>query len=131
MGEAFEEISPPDCKLIPPFILSPAEHSIGLFKGSIFVSEAARNYLKSGVSISLHDLVLTQIPAKLRGSKFADEIDHITECFDKTTKIRVRGTDEWSFIKFGRPKDKDVQFNINGGQLKLPGCASDLDSFAV
>ncbi|KAJ7288674.1 hypothetical protein C8J57DRAFT_1281001 [Mycena rebaudengoi] len=97
MGEAFEEISPPDC----------------LFKGSIFVSEAARNYLKT----------------KLRGSKFADEIDHITECFDKTTKIRVRGTDEWSFIKFGRPKDKDVQFNINGGQLKLPG--KDVASFFV
>ncbi|KAJ6626671.1 hypothetical protein B0H10DRAFT_1998098 [Mycena sp. CBHHK59/15] len=76
-----------------------------VFQGSIFVSQRAGDHLRE----------------KLRGSKYADDVEHIRECFDKTTKLRFRATDEWSHIKFGRPRDKDLALNINCGQLKLPG----------
>ncbi|KAJ7113113.1 hypothetical protein C8R44DRAFT_984923 [Mycena epipterygia] len=82
-GESFEEIAPPQC----------------LFKGSIFVSDRAREHLQ--------------------GSKYADDVKHIADCFDKTTKLRFRSTDEWSYIRFGRPRDKDEALNISKGQLKL------------
>ncbi|KAF8160149.1 hypothetical protein K438DRAFT_1921672 [Mycena galopus ATCC 62051] len=74
-----------------------------LFEGSIFVSNRAYNHLK----------------AKLEGSKYADDVDHIRECFDKTTKLRFRNTDKWSYIKFGRHSDKDEALNISSGQMKL------------
>ncbi|KAJ7760087.1 hypothetical protein DFH07DRAFT_1023117 [Mycena maculata] len=74
-GESFEEIVPPE------FVqLMRIE---GLFKGSIFVSNHAREHLK----------------AKLKGSK----------------------TDEWSYIKFGRPRDRDEVLNILNSQMKLSG----------
>lgn len=57
--------------------------------------------------------------AKLQGSKYADDVKHIADCFDKTTKLRFRSTDEWSYIRFGRPRDKDEALNISNGQLKL------------
>ncbi|KAJ7157455.1 hypothetical protein C8R46DRAFT_1178680 [Mycena filopes] len=69
-----------------------------LFEGSIFVSQRARNHFKG----------------KLQGSKYEDDVAHITECFDKTTKLRFRSTDTWSYIRFGRPMP---------GQMKLAGNA--------
>jgi len=41
--------------------------------------------------------------------------------FDKTTKHRFRNSDEPSYIKFGATRDKDPNFDIRSGQLKLPG----------
>lgn len=76
-----------------------------LFNGSIFVSNRARQYLES----------------QLQGSKFADDVEHIRQCFDKTSKLRFRATDEWSYIRFGRARDKDEALNISNGQMKLPG----------
>ncbi|KAJ6458048.1 hypothetical protein C8R47DRAFT_1246793 [Mycena vitilis] len=75
-----------------------------LFEGSIFVSNRAHEHLK----------------AKLQGSKYADDVDHIRDCFDKTTKLRFRNTDSWSYIRFGRPGDKNEALNISSGQMKLP-----------
>ncbi|KAJ6535550.1 hypothetical protein B0H19DRAFT_1271293 [Mycena capillaripes] len=74
-----------------------------LFEGSIFVSNRAYDHLK----------------AKLQGSKYADDVADIRECFDKTTKLRFRNTDKWSYIKFGRHSDKDEALNISSGQMKL------------
>ncbi|KAJ7628236.1 hypothetical protein DFH06DRAFT_1226573 [Mycena polygramma] len=76
-----------------------------LFEGSIFVSNRAHGHLK----------------AKLRGSKYADDVNHIRDCFDKTTKLRFRNTDQWSYIRFGRPSDKSEALNITSGQMKLSG----------
>jgi len=45
----------------------------------------------------------------------------MTDCFDKTTKHRFTNPDEPSYIKFGSTRDKDPNFNIRAGQLKLPG----------
>ncbi|KAF7350599.1 hypothetical protein MSAN_01620000 [Mycena sanguinolenta] len=76
-----------------------------LFAGSIWVSNRAREYLRG----------------KLRGSKYAGDIDHIYERFDNTTKLRFRRPNDLQYIKFGRPGDNNAALNITSGQLKLEG----------
>lgn len=56
----------------------------------------------------------------LQDSIFAD-LDHIVGCFDKTTKLRFRNSDEFQYIKFGGAKENDESYNIRFGQLKLLG----------
>lgn len=58
---------------------------------------------------------------KLKGTSFAEEVKNITECFDKTTKLRFRNSDEPAYIKFGSMKDQDLALNIRAGHLKLAG----------
>ena len=60
---------------------------------------------------------------KLVGSRFADEVSLIAECFDTTTKLRFRDIEEASYIKFGTMKDRDPKLDIRSGQLKLAGYA--------
>jgi len=87
----FEEIAAAEC----------------LLQGSVFVSRRAGDFLRE----------------KLRGSKFGshEDIVQMTDCFDKTTKHRFRNPDEPSYIKFGAMRDKDTNYDIRSGQLKLPG----------
>ncbi|KAF9465198.1 hypothetical protein BDZ94DRAFT_415086 [Collybia nuda] len=75
------------------------------FQGSIFVTNRARTFLQ--------DL--------LRGSKFSEDVEHITSCFDKTTKLTFRNISEPQFVKFGSARDRDPKLNIRSGQLKLLG----------
>ncbi|RXW25676.1 hypothetical protein EST38_g182 [Candolleomyces aberdarensis] len=75
------------------------------FNGSIFVTLAAQQYL--------NDL--------LADSRFLDDLDHIVDCFDKTTKPRFSNPEEMQFVKFGKTKDNDETCNIRYGQLKLAG----------
>ncbi|KAF8058637.1 hypothetical protein FPV67DRAFT_1523179 [Lyophyllum atratum] len=75
------------------------------FHGSIFVTNHARTFLEE----------------LLGDSKFADDVEHITRCFDKTTKLRFRSSAEPQFIKFGSARDKDLALGIRSGQLKLKG----------
>lgn len=75
------------------------------FSGSIFVTQRARTF----------------IDGKLKGSKFHDDIGHIAECFDKSTKLRFRDSAEPSFVKFGGLRDRDSACDIRSGQLKLKG----------
>ncbi|TFK20828.1 hypothetical protein FA15DRAFT_707733 [Coprinopsis marcescibilis] len=81
------------------------------FQGSIFVTFNARNFLEG----------------RLRNSKFAEDVPHITECFDKTTKLRFRGKNDPQYIRFGGVRDKDLAYGIRSGQLRLEG--SDVASF--
>ncbi|KAH6897986.1 hypothetical protein BKA70DRAFT_1159601 [Coprinopsis sp. MPI-PUGE-AT-0042] len=91
----FEEIAAPQCH----------------FKGSIFVTFAARDFLER----------------RLRDSKFAEDVPYITECFDKTTKLRFRSKADPQYIRFGGVRDKDLAFGIRSGQLRLEG--SEVASF--
>ncbi|EIW80673.1 hypothetical protein CONPUDRAFT_82796 [Coniophora puteana RWD-64-598 SS2] len=88
---SFEEIAPTDCRL----------------QGSIFVTRRAESFLR----------------IKLQGSKFGDESDvkEMTKIFDSTTKLRFSNPSEPAYIKFGTIRDKDQDFGIRSGQLKLPG----------
>jgi len=45
----------------------------------------------------------------------------MTEIFDTTTKLRFRDAADAQYIKFGRVSDKDPQYDIRSGQLKLAG----------
>ncbi|PBK82156.1 hypothetical protein ARMGADRAFT_1171030 [Armillaria gallica] len=81
------------------------------FSGSIFVTRHAQSFLKN----------------KLEGSPYAQEVDLIAECFDKTTKHRFRNANEPAYIKFGMMKDTDIKLDIRSGQLRLSG--SDVASF--
>ncbi|THU77589.1 hypothetical protein K435DRAFT_702024 [Dendrothele bispora CBS 962.96] len=75
------------------------------FTGSIFVKAKARQYLQN----------------KLADSRFLGDIDHICECFDKTTKLTFKNTNEPAFIRFGRTGDRDLDVGIKSGQMKLSG----------
>ncbi|KAF8651113.1 hypothetical protein AX16_004888 [Volvariella volvacea WC 439] len=75
------------------------------FHGAVFVTRNARQYLT--------DL--------LEGSKYHAAIDLLVDCFDKSTKLTFRNADESSYIRFGSVFDKDPEFGINRGKLKLDG----------
>jgi len=45
----------------------------------------------------------------------------MTQCFDKTTKLSFRNSNEPSYIKFGTGRDRDPSVGIRSGQLRLPG----------
>ncbi|KAG6889537.1 hypothetical protein C0992_004796 [Termitomyces sp. T32_za158] len=57
----------------------------------------------------------------LRGTRFTDDVDDITRCFDKTTKLTFRDNKVPQFIKFGTSRDKDPSLGIRSGQLKMQG----------
>jgi len=63
----------------------------------------------------------------LEDSEFLEDLDHIVGCFDKTTKLRFRNSNEPQYIKFGGAGDNDPNCNIRFGQLKLLG--SDVAKF--
>ncbi|KAF9047819.1 hypothetical protein BJ165DRAFT_1527082 [Panaeolus papilionaceus] len=74
-------------------------------QGSITVTTRAEEFLK----------------AYLRDSRFSEDTKHIAESFDKTTKHVFRDIEDWQYIKFGSPHDRDDDLNIRRGQLKLTG----------
>ncbi|KAK0222698.1 hypothetical protein EDD85DRAFT_1028147 [Armillaria nabsnona] len=82
-----------------------------IFSGSVFVTHHAQSFLKD----------------KLKDSHYAQDVDLIAECFDKTTKHRFRNATEPAYIKFGTMRDTDIKLDIRSGQLKLAG--SDVASF--
>ncbi|KAF5314542.1 hypothetical protein D9611_007017 [Ephemerocybe angulata] len=75
------------------------------FNGSIFVTMAAQAFLREF----------------LAESEFIEDLDHIVQCFDKTTKQRFSNSQEGQYIKFGKTKDNDEEHSIRYGQLKLSG----------
>ncbi|KAF9444305.1 hypothetical protein P691DRAFT_807545, partial [Macrolepiota fuliginosa MF-IS2] len=96
-GKSFEEIAGSQCH----------------FKGSIFVSEAAEDFLDS----ALH----------LKSSNFHRDIPEMKRYFDKATKCSFRDPADPHFIRFGSARDKDVKLKIVGGKLRLDG--KDVASF--
>ncbi|KAF8415387.1 hypothetical protein L210DRAFT_3657556 [Boletus edulis BED1] len=88
---SFKEIAPAECRL----------------QGSVFITYRAHAFLR----------------AKLANSRYGGEgsLYNMTEIFDKTTKVRFRDVDEPQYIKFGSVRDKDPDYDIRSGQLKLPG----------
>ncbi|KAI6159165.1 hypothetical protein EDD17DRAFT_915883 [Pisolithus thermaeus] len=88
---SFEEIAPAECRL----------------QGAVLVTRRAHALIKK----------------KLAGSKYGNPeiLRQITDIFDKTTKLRVRNAEDPQYIKFGTVRDKDPQYDIRSGQLKLTG----------
>jgi len=88
---SFKEIAPAECRL----------------QGSVFITYRAHAFLR----------------AKLANSRYGSEenLDNMSGIFDKTTKVRFRNADEPQYIKFGGVRDKDPEYDIRSGQLKLSG----------
>lgn len=57
----------------------------------------------------------------LEGSKFSDDIDHIVNVFERSSKQRFKDDKDPQYIKFGGTRDNDASRNIRFGQLKLDG----------
>ncbi|KAF8840352.1 hypothetical protein BDN67DRAFT_1011541, partial [Paxillus ammoniavirescens] len=88
---SFEEIAPAECRL----------------QGSVFVTQRAHAFIK----------------AKLTNSQYGapDVVQHMKDIFDASTKLRFRDPGDPQYIKFGAVHDKDPQYDIRSGQLKLAG----------
>ncbi|EIN07325.1 hypothetical protein PUNSTDRAFT_144834 [Punctularia strigosozonata HHB-11173 SS5] len=84
--------------------LVPASCSL---QGSIFVSARAKEFFR----------------AKLANSRYGtpDSIDYITRKFDETTKRLFRDPSTSQVVAFGSPVDRDPNFGIRNGQLRLTG----------
>jgi hypothetical protein len=114
-----------------PFLTSPwfnAATETGFFKGSIFVTSNAKEFLESEL-LPLHiyfnqALTCTTPLAILQGSRYLEDAPDIARRFDKTTKLRFRDAEEPQFIKFGSLKDKDPRVGIRSGQIRLNGWVS-------
>jgi hypothetical protein len=57
----------------------------------------------------------------LAGSLFADDIELIMCCFDKTTKLQFRDAEEPQYVKFGTTRNNYPSHNIRFAQLELLG----------
>jgi hypothetical protein len=98
----------------------------GFFKGSIFVTSNAKDFLDSS-SLPLHfnwalTRTFTTYEEILQGSTYLEDAPDIARRFDKTTKLRFRDPEEPQYIKFGSLKDKDPRVGIRSGQIRLNGC---------
>ncbi|KAF8638104.1 hypothetical protein AX17_002444 [Amanita inopinata Kibby_2008] len=74
-------------------------------EGSVFVSRRARAYLQR----------------KLHASKYRDDVEHMTNIFDKSAKLSFRNPTTPAFIRFGTSRDKDLTVDIRSGQMKIVG----------
>ncbi|KIJ05580.1 hypothetical protein PAXINDRAFT_93272 [Paxillus involutus ATCC 200175] len=88
---SFEEVAPAECCL----------------EGSGFVTQRAHAFIKD----------------KLANSRYGapEIVQQMKDAFDTTTRVRFRDPGEPQYIKFGTVHDKDPQYNIRSGQLKLAG----------
>ena len=124
----FEEIAPSTCMSgfasKPPDKLGPLGH----FQGSVFVTRRARTYMESMCTcclglvenLNVDDLFFTD---KLYNSQYGspDDIDHIVDCFDKSTKLAFNDPSQTAFVRFGSTRDSDSSVDIKLGQLRLRG----------
>jgi hypothetical protein len=126
VGEAkhgFEEVASAQCNYRFSLLCFYKSHALtpGLFHGSVFVTLHARSFLESVYCIPPAIYNAQSCVDYLRDSTFSADVDNIVQCFDKTTKLRFRTSDEPQFIKFGGARDNDENCNIRFGQLKLQG----------
>ncbi|KAL8277737.1 hypothetical protein RQP46_009859 [Phenoliferia psychrophenolica] len=87
----------------PKLVLREAKLSACIQAGGIYVTQAG------------HQL----IQAKLRNSRFLEDLDAIVSEFDFKTKCNFDGSEQTSIIKFGRARDNDSAANISRGRLTL------------
>ncbi|KAJ3521282.1 hypothetical protein NMY22_g12378 [Coprinellus aureogranulatus] len=78
---------------------------LGHFQGAAFVTIRAGKFFK--------DL--------LSDSRFVDDVDTLTQRFDRNTKHVFRKDDEPHHIQFGNHRDRDASLNIRGGRLTVSG----------
>jgi hypothetical protein len=99
---------------------------VGHLKGSIFVTEAAGEYLKSEPSTTFNIgtgytlRFLPCFPEFLAGSKFHRDIDRMKQCFDEKPKCMFRSPEDGCFVRFGG-RETEAKYKITAGTLRLRG----------
>ncbi|KAF9025400.1 hypothetical protein BDZ89DRAFT_953828, partial [Hymenopellis radicata] len=65
----------------------------------------------------------THIEKVLEGTRFGnpDDLSHITDTFDKATKMSFRSATTSLFIRFGSVRDREPRAGITNGRMKLDG----------
>lgn len=126
-GWSFEEIAPIECKVFTQACRWCSRLICclsGRLQGSIFVTRRARAYLK-GIFLFLEGVYpgwLISNSDRLSGTRFVDDIQHISEVFDVTTKLGFRDRASPYHIRFGGTRDTERAVDIRSGQMKLSGC---------
>ena len=93
----------------------------------MFVTNRAREFLEGhNFSGTLIVVLIAQIDL-LRGSRFFNDVDLITQRFDNKTKLGFRDIDHPQFVPFASVREFDPKLNIRSGQLKLMGCVVFVD----
>lgn len=95
----------------------------GRLQGSVFITYRAQTFLRGLAHLFVIGLWLTEREATLANSKYGNEetLHRIVDIFDKTNKLQFRRADEPQYIQFGLIRDKEPEYNIRSGQLKLSG----------
>ncbi|KAK0196214.1 hypothetical protein F5146DRAFT_1176465 [Armillaria mellea] len=75
------------------------------YSGSLFVTERAKSYL--------HNM--------LEGTAYAGEVNHISDRFDQTAKLRFKKPQKAIYVQFSRTEDDEPALHIFAGHLKLDG----------
>ncbi|KAL8277726.1 hypothetical protein RQP46_009848 [Phenoliferia psychrophenolica] len=91
-------------QVVPKLLLHEAKIS-SCVAGGIYVTQAGRQLIQ----------------AKLRNSRFLEDLDVIVSEFDTKTKCNFSGAGDTSIIKFGLARDNDSAVNISRGRLTLTG----------
>ncbi|KAK1234386.1 hypothetical protein PQX77_002424 [Marasmius sp. AFHP31] len=73
--------------------------------GSAFITHAFRKHLQE----------------QMEGSRYIEDLDHIVELFNDTTKKHFRGPAKDMYIKFRGPREHDEAQGVRDGQLRVRG----------
>ncbi|KAF9047821.1 hypothetical protein BJ165DRAFT_1387797 [Panaeolus papilionaceus] len=103
----YEETTVPQCRrFCSCFVIQGTlKINLGHLQGSVMVTTRVERFLST----------------VLKGSRFSNDVKYIAQCFDKSTKHVFRSVDDFQYIRFGSPNDRDEEYNIRRGQLKLTG----------
>ena len=84
--------------------------------------EGSRIYPRYGINLRCIRFLIPRVD-RLKFSRFdnADIINHITQCFDESTKRLFNSSDEVSYIPFGSPLETAANLGISRGKMKLSG----------
>ncbi|KAL1674598.1 hypothetical protein EV122DRAFT_293372 [Schizophyllum commune] len=99
-GGTFSEVAASKCTIAP----------IGIFQGSTFVTSRAREYFES--------------TATFKGSKWEADVDHMTNTFDKHTKLTIKNNTDTASVKFGSASATDPKLKVRLGTHKIPGATA-------
>jgi len=86
------------------------------------VTNRARLFFEGKNAHSSYETTLHASVDLLKESRYEEDVDLITERFDKKTKPSFRNVGDNYWIQFSGAREKDAALNIKAGQLRVQGC---------